>query len=276
MISIPRSFRSVEFVWLLGALIVSVASMSSVAYLADRMQRAFERDAKQLIAADVIVQADQPIPEQFHKDAQARGLKTAQTVVFPTMSSFKSQTKLVALKAVTAGYPLRGSVKTSDTLSDLKGTINKSIPSPGGVWVDSALMPSLNIKIGDELALGQATFKVEAIITQELDKGAGFLNFAPRVMIREDELSKTQLIGLGSRVTYRLLVAGNEQDVTNFIAWADQEIQHKQLRGIKSEGVDNSQPLMRATLDRAEKFLSLVAMLTAMVAAVAKIGRAHV
>ena len=269
MISIPRSFRSVEFVWLLGALIVSVASMSSVAYLADRMQRAFERDAKQLIAADVIVQADQPIPEQFHKDAQARGLKTAQTVVFPTMSSFKSQTKLVALKAVTAGYPLRGSVKTSDTLSDLKGTINKSIPSPGGVWVDSALMPSLNIKIGDELALGQATFKVEAIITQELDKGAGFLNFAPRVMIREDELSKTQLIGLGSRVTYRLLVAGNEQDVTNFIAWADQEIQNKQLRGIKSEGVDNSQPLMRATLDRAEKFLSLVAMLTAMVAAVA-------
>ncbi|MEY3950628.1 MAG: hypothetical protein RJB21_386 [Pseudomonadota bacterium] len=269
MISIPRSFRSVEFVWLLGALIISVASMSSVAYLADRMQRAFERDAKQLIAADVIVQADQPIPEQFQKNAQLRGLKTAQTVVFPTMSSFKSQTKLVALKAVTTGYPLRGSIKTSNNLSDLQGTIGNSVPNPGAVWVDAALMPSLNIKMGDQLGLGQATFKVEAIITQELDKGAGFLNFAPRVMIREDELSKTRLIGLGSRVTYRLLVAGNEQDVTDFIAWTDKEIQNKQLRGIKSEGVDNSQPLMRATLDRAEKFLSLVAMLTAMVAAVA-------
>lgn len=269
MISIPRSFRSVEFVWLLGALIISVASMSSVAYLADRMQRAFERDAKQLIAADVIVQADQPIPEQFQKNAQSRGLKTAQTVVFPTMSSFKSQTKLVALKAVTTGYPLRGSIKTSNNLSDLQGTIGNSVPNPGAVWVDAALMPSLNIKMGDQLGLGQATFKVEAIITQELDKGAGFLNFAPRVMIREDELSKTRLIGLGSRVTYRLLVAGNEQDVTDFIAWTDKEIQNKQLRGIKSEGVDNSQPLMRATLDRAEKFLSLVAMLTAMVAAVA-------
>ncbi|MFM1870300.1 MAG: hypothetical protein RLY99_1044 [Pseudomonadota bacterium] len=269
MISIPRSFRSVEFVWLLGALIISVASMSSVAYLADRMQRAFERDAKQLIAADVIVQADQPIPEQFQKNAQSRGLKTAQTVVFPTMSSFKSQTKLVALKAVTTGYPLRGSIKTSNKLSDLQGTIGNSVPNPGAVWVDAALMPSLNIKMGDQLGLGQATFKVEAIITQELDKGAGFLNFAPRVMIREDELSKTRLIGLGSRVTYRLLVAGNEQDVTDFIAWTDNEIQNKQLRGIKSEGVDNSQPLMRATLDRAEKFLSLVAMLTAMVAAVA-------
>ncbi|MFM9156223.1 MAG: ABC transporter permease, partial [Polynucleobacter victoriensis] len=166
MISIPRSFRSIEFAWLLGALIISVASMSSVAYLADRMQRAFERDAKQLIAADVIVQADQPIPEQFQKDAQSRGLKTAQTVVFPTMSSFKSQTKLVALKAVSDGYPLRGVIKTSDTLADLKGVAAQSIPNPGTVWVDSALMPSLNLKIGDDLTLGQAKFKLEAIITQ--------------------------------------------------------------------------------------------------------------
>jgi len=269
MISIPRSFRSVEFAWLLVALIISVASLSSVAYLADRMQRAFERDAKQLIAADVLVQADQPIPEQFEKNARLKGLSTAQTIVFPTMSSFKSQTRLVALKAVSDGYPLRGVIKTSDSLADLKGVATTAIPNPGAVWVDSALMPSLNINIGDELALGQAKFKVEAIITQELDKGAGFLNFAPRVMIREDELTKTQLIGLGSRVTYRLLVSGDERDIAKFTAWADQEIQDQQLRGIKSEGVDNSQPLMRATLDRAEKFLSLVAILTAMVAAVA-------
>ncbi|MEY2707279.1 MAG: hypothetical protein RI905_1031 [Pseudomonadota bacterium] len=269
MISIPRSFRSVEFAWLLVALIISVASLSSVAYLADRMQRAFERDAKQLIAADVLVQADQPIPEQFEKNARLKGLSTAQTIVFPTMSSFKPQTRLVALKAVSNGYPLRGVIKTSDSLADLKGVATTAIPNPGAVWVDSALMPSLNINIGDELALGQAKFKVEAIITQELDRGAGFLNFAPRVMIREDELTKTQLIGLGSRVTYRLLVSGDERDIAKFTAWADQEIQDQQLRGIKSEGVDNSQPLMRATLDRAEKFLSLVAILTAMVAAVA-------
>ena len=265
----PRSFRSVEFAWLLVALIISVASLSSVAYLADRMQRAFERDAKQLIASDVLIQADQPIPEQFRHDAQSRGLSTAQTIVFPTMSSFQSQTRLVALKAISEGYPLRGAIKTSDQLADLKGVAAKSIPNPGTVWIDSALMPSLNIKMGDQLALGQASFKVEAIITQELDKGAGFLNFAPRVMIREDELPTTQLIGLGSRVTYRLLVAGDERAVADFTRWADQEIEKKQLRGIKSEGLDNSQPLMRATLDRAEKFLSLVAMLTAMVASVA-------
>jgi putative ABC transport system permease protein len=137
------------------------------------------------------------------------------------------------------------------------------------VWVEPALLASLSAKLGDRITLGSNNFVIEALLTQELDKGAGFLNFAPRVMMRDDELSKTQLIGFGSRVTYRFLIAGQESTVNSFLLWSQKEIDSKQLRGIKIEGVDNIQPLMRATLDRAEKFLSLVAILTAMVAAVA-------
>ncbi|MGA0884240.1 MAG: ABC transporter permease, partial [Candidatus Nanopelagicales bacterium] len=247
---------------------MSVASLSSVAYLADRMQRAFERDAKQLIASDALIQSDQALPALFAKEAQSRGLKIAQTIVFPTMSSVPQQSKLVALKAVTEAYPLRGSLKVSvDGVA--KGLPVKSIPERGTVWVDPALLPSLNAKVGDLLSLGQSKFKIAGVITQELDKGAGFLNFAPRVMMRESELAATQLIGFGSRVTYRFLIAGSESGVSDYVAWANQQIADQKLRGVKVEGVDNAQPLMRSTLDRAEKFLSLVAMLTAMIAAVA-------
>lgn len=204
MSPITRSLRSIEFIWLLVALVVSVASLSSVAYLADRMQRAFERDAKQLIAADALIQSDQPLPTLFVNEALTKGLSTAQTIVFPTMSSNAQQSKLVALKAVTQTYPLRGTLKISlDGLS--KGIATKDIPEPGTVWVDPTLLPSLNVNVGDFLTLGQSQFKISAVLTQELDKGAGFLNFAPRVMIRESELVATQLIGFGSRVTYRTL-----------------------------------------------------------------------
>lgn len=268
-ISLPRSFRSVEFAWLLAALVISVASLSSVAYLADRMQRAFERDAKQLIAADALIQSDQPLPAIFEQEALQRNLATASTIVFPTMSSVRSEARLVALKAVTDSYPLRGHLKISNQLQSGGGEKTSKIPSPRSVWVDPALLPGLKAKIGDSITLGQSTFKIEAVLTQELDKGAGFLNFAPRIMMRQDELNQTQLIGFGSRVTYRFLVAGNEYSVNDFLSWAQTQIEVKQLRGVKVEGVDNSQPLMRATLDRAEKFLSLVAILTAMVAAVA-------
>ena len=268
MTPVSRSLRSIEFLWLLMALVVSVASLSSVAYLADRMQRAFERDAKQLIASDALIQSDQSLPSLFAKEAQSRGLEIAQTIVFPTMSSVPQQSKLVALKAVTEAYPLRGTLKVSvDGVT--KGIPVKSIPEPGTVWVDPALLPSLNAKVGDLLSLGQSKFKIAGVLTQELDKGAGFLNFAPRVMMRESELAATQLIGFGSRVTYRFLIAGSESAVGDYVIWVNQQIADQNIRGVKVEGVDNAQPLMRSTLDRAEKFLSLVAMLTAMIAAVA-------
>ena len=267
--NLPRSFRSIEFAWLLAALVVSVASLSSVAYLADRMQRAFERDAKQLIASDALIQSDQPLPILFEQEAAKQGLLVAKTTVFPTMSSVGSNARLVALKAVTEAYPLRGSIKISKNDLDIKGASTRATPSPGSVWLEPALLAGLSAKLGDRITLGSTSFVIEALLTQELDKGAGFLNFAPRVMMRDDELAKTQLIGFGSRVTYRFLMAGQEPTVNAFLLWAQKEIDAKQLRGIKIEGVDNSQPLMRATLDRAEKFLSLVAILTAMVAAVA-------
>ena len=94
---LPRNLRSPELHWLLVALIISVASLSSVAYLADRMQRAFDRDAKQLIAADYLIQSDQPLPIIFQEQALSDGLRIAQTVVFPTMASFEEQSSLVSL-----------------------------------------------------------------------------------------------------------------------------------------------------------------------------------
>jgi len=218
--NLPRSFRSIEFAWLLAALVVSVASLSSVAYLADRMQRAFERDAKQLIASDALIQSDQPLPILFEQEAAKQGLLAAKTTVFPTMSSVGSNARLVALKAVTEAYPLRGSIKISKDDLDIKGASTRATPSPGSVWVEPALLAALSAKLGDRITLGSTSFVIEALLTQELDKGAGFLNFAPRVMMRDDELAKTQLIGFGSRVTYRFLMAGQEPTVNAFLLLA--------------------------------------------------------
>ena len=271
MIFLPRNLRSPELRWLLVAIIISVASLSSVSYLADRMQRAFDRDAKQLIAADYLIHSDQPLPPIFKERALSDGLQTSETIVFPTMAGFGEQSKLVSLKAVSQGYPLRGVVKVADSALDLKGMAQGSVPALGTVWVDAALLPALKVNVGDPILLGQLRLKIAGVITQELDKGAGFLNFAPRVMMRSDELEQTGLIGFGSRVTYRFLLAGGESQLSAYIQWAQEKIQTLQLRGVRVEGVDNSQPFMRSTLDRAEKFLSLVALLTAMVSSVAMV-----
>ena len=261
-------FRSTELLSLFFAIVISVAALTSVAFLADRLQNAFERDAKKIIASDVLLQSDQLIDKLFVNRARDQGLKMAQTVVFPTMVSFSNQSSLVALKAVSETYPLRGELKVSLTNS-LDSFATKEIPEKGSVWVDPALLASLKIQVGDFVSVGQSRLRVAGLITQELDRGAGFLNFAPRLMMRLDELDRTGLIGFGSRVTYTLLLAGDDAAIQEYSVWAKNQIIENDLKGIKVQGIDNSQPFMRSTLDRAEKFLSLVAILTAMVSAVA-------
>ncbi|MBU3601007.1 ABC transporter permease [Polynucleobacter sp. AM-25C3] len=258
---IRRDFRSSELVWLFVALTLSVAALSSVSFLADRMQRAFQFDARQLLAADLLLVADQPLPERFIQEAQERRLQVAQTIVFPSMATVGAQSKLSSLKAVSTAYPLRGQLQVSPALS--------ATPVTGSVWVDPAMLASLNAKLGDRISLGDQQFVVSGVLERELDRGAGFMNFAPRVMMSLDDLPSTGLIGLGSRVTYRLLLAGEDSAINAYEAWASNWIESEGLRGIRIETLENAQPVMRKTLERAERFLSLVALLTAMVAAVA-------
>lgn len=267
-------FRSTELIWLGIALALSVAALTSVTFLADRLHQALQADARELIAADVIVQSDQPLIKDFEHKARELGLRIARTTVFPTMGAYRDRSRLTSLKAVTSEYPLRGQLLLQDE-SKNNSTKVATLKS-GEVWVDPALLQSLQLKLGDYLKLGQKEFQISGVISRELDRGAGFMNFAPRVMITENDLSATELIGLGSRITYRFLVAAPEgqsladgrKTTTLFEEWAKDLIEKKSLRGIRIENLESGQPLMRKTLDRAERFLSLVALLTAMIAAV--------
>lgn len=260
-----QELRSTELVWLVVALTLSVTALSSVSFLADRMQRTFAFDARQLLASDLLIASDQPLPERFFNEAKNRNLRIANTVVFPSMASSGEHSKLASLKAVSEQYPLRGSlqVEQASQASSLSG------PAAGSVWVDPAMLASLKAKVGDSLKLGSSQFVIGGVLTRELDRGAGFMNFAPRVMMSLNDLPATGLVGLGSRVTYRLLLAGSDSDVQAYEQWAIAEIDAQGLRGIRVESLENAQPMMRKTLERAERFLSLIALLTAMVSAVA-------
>ena len=263
--SIRQDLRSKELKWLLVALIISVSALTSVSFLADRMHRAFEFDARQLLASDLLIAADQPLPAQLIEEAQSRQLRIAQTVVFPSMATAGEHSKLASLKAVSPEYPLRGSLQVEQVNSQAP-TLS---PVSGTVFVEPALLTNLHTKVGDSLRLGDRQFLISGVLTRELDRGAAFMNFAPRVMMSLDDLKSTGLISLGSRVTYRLLLAGSDNQIAAYQQWANRYIETQNFRGLRIETLENAQPTMRKTLEKAEQFLSLIALLTAMIAAVA-------
>jgi len=149
--------------------------------------------------------------------------------------------------------------------------LTRDVPQPGQAWVDPALLEVLNLQMGDAIWLGDKSFQIAALIDREPDRGAAFMNFAPRVMIHQSDVPGTGLIQPASRISYRMAVSGDasQVNVQQFLKWARAEVDKPEVRGIQIESMESGRPEMRQTLDRAEKFLNLVALLAALLCAVA-------
>jgi putative ABC transport system permease protein len=267
-----RDLRAGELRLLIVAVVLAVAALTAVGFFADRLKGGLQRDARQLIGGDAVLASDNPTPAPFIERARSLGLQTAGTYGFPTMARASEAqggaTKLVALKAVEPGYPLRGSLQVSDA-PDTPGAPTREVPAPGEAWVDAPLLEALALKMGDTLLLGDAGLRIARVITLEPDRGAGFMSFAPRVMLNKADVPRTGLVQPASRVSYRFAVAGDTLAVKRFSDWADATLKKGELRGIRLDSFESGRPEMRQTLDRAEKFLNLVALLAALLSAVA-------
>ena len=267
-----RDLRAGELRLLAVAVTLAVAALTSVAFFADRLQGGLQRDALQILGGDAVVASDNPTPASFVQRARALGLQGVTSVGFPTMGRASDAqggaSRLVAFKSVQPGYPLRGSLTVADAPGAPEQT-TRDIPAPGEVWVDAPLLDALGLKMGDPLLLGDASLRIARIIVIEPDRGAGFMAFAPRVMVNEADVAATGLVQPASRLTYRFAVAGEPRAVREFSAWAATEVEQPGVHGVRLESIESGRPEMQQTLDRAQKFLSLVALLAALLSAVA-------
>lgn len=270
-----RDLRAGELRLLAVAVMLAVAALTAVGFFADRLDSGLARDARQLLGGDAVIGSDQPPPPEFLAKARALGLRVATSAVFPSMAraddAHGGATRLVAVKAVSADYPLRGRLQLQRT-RDAAPEPASHAPPAGRVWVDAALLDALQLQVGDALSLGDAALRIERIIAVEPDRGAGFMAFAPRVMLADADLQATGLIQPASRVGWRLAVAAqgaSDAPVKAFTQWAEAHIASAGLRGMRIETLEGGRPEMRQTLERAQKFLNLVALLAALLAAVA-------
>ena len=279
-----RDWRAGQLRFLLVALIVAVAALSAVGFFVDRLRAGLNRDAHQLLGADLVINADQPVNAVWRAEAQKRGFILADTVTFPSMAQAgegeQSLSQLASIKAVSPGYPQRGKLKITTNPSEAQDAVGRptdQVPAAGTLWVDAAILSSLNARLGDTLKLGDKAFTVTQLIASEPDRGASFLNFAPRVMLPLSDLAATALVQNGSRVSYRLLLSAppaKAAELVQYQAWLESQIKTQAIKGVRIESLESGSPQMQSTLDRADRFLSLVGLLSAMLAAVAVAGSA--
>ncbi|PTU63848.1 MULTISPECIES: ABC transporter permease [unclassified Chromobacterium] len=258
---IRRELVSGELTILALALVVAVMAMSSVAFFSDRVERALTTQATQLLAADLVLNGNQPAPDPIRREAEKRGLRLADNISFPSMVFSGGQAALATYKSVSDNYPLRGEV--SVRLADGRVETGSLRPAAGTAWADARLMRRLKLKLGDTLGVGGAQLRLAGEIVREPDGAMDLYNFVPRLMFNRADLAATGLIQEGSRARWRLMFAGDDRGIADFRQWLDKA----KPKDARLENVEEARPEVRTALERARRFLGLTAMLTVALAA---------
>jgi len=262
--SLQRDWRTGELRLISAAVIVAVASLTSVYFFTDRVQQATEAHATELLAADLVIGSPNPIPAAVIDQARAVGLVTTLTTGFRSVVINGDRMQMAEVKAVAAGYPIRGKLRTTTTLFG-EETVADDLPGSGTVWADSRLLQALGLGVGDVISLGASQLKVARFLAYEPDRGGDLFNIGPRLLMNQSDLPATRLILPGSRIQYRLLVGGDMATVQAF----HETVEQKYQRQLRFQSIRDARPELKTALDRAEQFLGLAALVSVALAGLA-------
>ncbi len=262
-----RDFVAGDIRILFAALVLAVVAVTAVGFVTDRAERALVIEANRLLGGDAVVRGDAPIEGAIRDAASAPGLQRAETVELDSMirvgTGETANLRLGDVRALGDGFPLRGTFRIADAEGVERDAA--AVPGPGTLWMSRAGADTLGASIGDEVGIGTRTFRLAALVVTEPDASIDYFNVAPKVFLPLSELDATGLVQLGSRIRYRLVVAGDATAVDAFAGTARANLG----RGQRIETIGDARPEVRSSLDRAGRFLGLAALVSVILAAVA-------
>jgi putative ABC transport system permease protein len=247
-----------------------VAAVVAVAGLSRALDDTIRSQARSLLASDLAVSSRRPIDAAVLEAADGiAGARHLEVKELPSVVSVPvsgdtdgvGASLLCELKAVGDGYPYYG-----DLVTDPVGSLSELLDDRR-VLVGPELLVRLGVERGDDLKIGAELFTIAGVVTAEPDRmGVGFA-FGPRVMMSLGALDRTGLVGLGSRVSHRLLLrlpAGAEPEALEAaVEVVGAAIERPEF--VELETASEAQPALRAGFKRVERFLGLVALLSLLI-----------
>ncbi len=262
--SLRRDWRAGELRVLALALMIAVASVTSVGFFTSRVEQVMEQQAGELLAADLVVLSPNLISARLDQEAELRDLETARTLSFASMLMTEEGLQLAEIKAVSDAYPLRGVLRTAPAPFAADEPAKRG-PRPGTVWLDPRLASMLGTPVGGTVTVGERAFRISRVLSYEPDRGGDLFSLGPRLMMHVADVPSTGLVQTGSRVRHRLLVAGDPKTIADYRRWLTAEL----APGESLQGLGDARPELRMALDRARRFLSLAALVSVVLAGVA-------
>ncbi|HEY1077996.1 MAG TPA: FtsX-like permease family protein [Fontimonas sp.] len=256
-----RGWRSGELFILALALAVAVAAVGAVNLFTERVRLGLAQQTGESLGGDLLYSSRKPIPDELAAQASALGLQSATLVSFTSVVFVGEASALASIKAVGQGYPLRGQLQIAPELFGAAAPA-AGLPAAGEAWGDARLWQELRLTPGATIKVGAIELTMRAVIETEPDRGNGFSDLAPRLMINAADLQASGLVGMGSRAQYSLLVAGQADAVAQLAGAEPPE-------GVKRQSPQDARPEIRNALQRAGQFLDVAILAATLLAAAA-------
>ncbi|ENV11324.1 hypothetical protein F966_00103 [Acinetobacter higginsii] len=268
-----QSFRTGGLYLLIIALSLAISATTALKFSNTQVQNAVALQAAEMLGGDLVLSDKDPIQPNWLQQADELKLKHAPVTVFSSMAHTQDQFVMVNVKAVNASFPLRGQLLIQPKAQAIQ---------PGEVWLSQRAMDLLHAKMGEPLAIADAQFKVTGIIERDSNQETGFSGFSPTVIIHQADIAKTNAVQVGSRIEYRLLLAGepepikaykkifkqsqkNEQDTEQ---QADQQLEGEQS-SLKLRDASQSNTRLMKPIENLDTFLQLANLLTILLCGIA-------
>src|SRR5258708_13651190 len=193
----------------LACLTSGVAGIAGVGSLAAAIDAGLKGDARIVLGGDVEFNLVNRSASAAQLAALAGGGTVSEAAQLRAMARRADGEKrsLIELKAVDGAYPLYGEVGLAPAQN-----LGDALARRDGIWgavVDAAILPRLDVKLGDTIQIGDASFAIRAVLTREPDFGGNMMIFGPRVMVGADGLAASGLLQPGALIShaYRVRLA---------------------------------------------------------------------
>ncbi len=259
-----QSFRTGGLYLLIIALSLAISATTALKFSNDQVKNAVSLQASQMLGADLVLSNNEPIEQQWKKKAEQLGLKQTNVTIFSSMAHTQDQFVMVNVKAIEPLFPLRGQLEIEPSA--------KAIQS-GEVWLSQRAADLLKVKLGDTVSIADGTFRFSGVIVRDSNQELGFSGFSPTVIIHQADIAKTHAIQTGSRIDYRLLMAGSPEQVQSFSKQFKQQHQPSkdvdEAAGLRLRDASESNSRLLRPLENLDTFLQLANILTILLCGIA-------
>lgn len=259
-----QSFRTGGLYLLIIALSLAISATTALKFSNDQVKNAVSLQASQMLGADLVLSNNEPIEQSWKKRAEQLGFKQTNVTIFSSMAHTQDQFVMVNVKAIEPLFPLRGQLEIEPTTQGIQS---------GEVWLSQRAADLLKVKLDDPVSIADGTFRFSGVIVRDSNQELGFSGFSPTVIIHQADIAKTHAIQTGSRIDYRLLMAGKPEQVQTFAKQFKQQHQTTkdldETAGLRLRDASESNSRLLRPLENLDTFLQLANILTILLCGIA-------